>query len=144
MMYKTPTVKPKEIQRNWYVIDISEQILGRAATKIAEILSGKHKVNRVDYLDVGDYVIVINAKRVKLTRDKAEKKQYFRHSGYPGGSKFLKFAEALEKDPDFVIRHAVKNMLPNNKLRASMLKRLYVYADADHKHDAQKPTEIKL
>jgi len=130
--------------RQWYLVDVKDQVLGRAATRIAELLIGKHKANRVPNMDCGDYVVVINAQRIRLTRNKANSKEYFRHSGFPGGAKFVKFKDMLEKNPDFVIRHAVKNMLPNNKLRASMLKRLFVYADDSYEQKAQKPEEFKL
>jgi large subunit ribosomal protein L13 len=143
-MYKTPILKPAEIERKWYVVDVAELILGRSATKIAELLSGKGKVKRNANVDAGDYVIVINASRVALSRGKKDSKEYFRHSGFPGGAKVMKFKDLVVTNPDYVIRHAVKNMLPNNKLRASMLKRLFVYADENHHHDAQKPEKINL
>jgi large subunit ribosomal protein L13 len=143
-MYKTPILKHTEIEREWYIVDVADSILGRSATKIAELLSGKGKVKRNANIDAGDYVIVINASRVALSRNKKDSKEYFRHSGFPGGAKVRKFKELIITNPDYVIRHAVKNMLPNNKLRASMLKRLFVYADENHKYSAQKPKKINL
>ena len=144
VMQKTSWKKKENIDRQWFVIDVKNQVLGRVATKIAELLIGKNKVDRVPNFDCGDYVVVINANKVRLTRNKVNSKEYFRHSGYPGGAKFTKFKDLIDENPDYIIRHAVKNMLPNNKLRSSMLRRLFVYEDSEHKHVAQKPVEIKL
>ncbi|MBP5204539.1 50S ribosomal protein L13 [bacterium] len=144
MKYKTVWTKKENINRNWYIVDVKGQILGRSATKIASLLIGKEKPEIVPDVDCGDYVIVINSDDVQLSREKANKKEYFRHSGYPGGAKVITFAQQMEKDSTKVIVEAVKNMIPNNKLRAKRLTRLFVYKDADYKQTAQKPIEIKL
>ena len=144
MKYKTVWTTKENIKREWYVIDIKDQILGRVATKIASLLIGKEKPEIVPDVDCGDYVIVINSDNVKLTREKELKKEYHRHSGYPGGAKVVSFARQMEKDSRKVIIDAVKNMLPNNKLRDSRLQRLYVYKNSVHKHEGQNPKEIKF
>ncbi|MGI5897721.1 MAG: 50S ribosomal protein L13 [Candidatus Dojkabacteria bacterium] len=144
MKYKTVWTKKEEVERKWYVIDVKDQILGRSATKIASLLIGKEKPEIVPGVDCGDYVVVINSDDVKLTRGKELKKTYFRHSGYPGAAKFTRFDEQIKKDSRKVIVDAVKNMLPNNKLRDKRLARLFVYKNSEHKHTAQKPIEIKL
>jgi large subunit ribosomal protein L13 len=128
----TKPVSEKEIKRDWLEIDVSDKVLGRVAPKIAYFLQGKHKVNYVSYLDMGDYVVVINAKKIKVTGDKLEEKIYTRYSGYPGGLKKIKLGELLEKNPKEVIRHAVLGMLPKNKLRKKRITRLYVFEDANH------------
>ncbi len=144
MKYKTDWTKPNEIKRKWYIVDVKDQILGRVATKIASILIGKSKVEQVPNLDCGDFVIVINSSEVKLTRGKEKKKTYYRHSGYPGGFKQITFDKQMIKNSNFVIEKAVQNMLPNNKLRSSMMNRLHVYKDDKHPHEAQKPESVKF
>lgn len=144
MKYKTVWTKKEEVERKWYVIDVKDQILGRSATKIASLLIGKEKPEIVPGVDCGDYVVIINSDDVKLTRGKELKKTYFRHSGYPDAAKFTRFDEQIKKDSRKVIVDAVKNMLPNNKLRDKRLARLFVYKNSEHKHTAQKPIEIKL
>lgn len=144
MKYKTTWTKKEDIKRNWYLIDVKDQILGRVATKIASLLIGKEKVESVPNLDCGDYVVVINSDEIKLTRGKELKKEYNRHSGYPGGLKTTKFEEQLKKDSTKIIEDAVITMLPQNKLRADRMTRLFVYAGAEHKQNGQKPVEIKL
>ncbi len=144
MKYKTVWTKKEEIERKWYVIDVKDQILGRSATKIASLLIGKEKPEIVPGVDCGDYVVVTNSDAVKLTRGKELKKTYFRHSGYAGAAKFTRFDEQINKDSRKVIVDAVKNMLPNNKLRDQRLARLFVYKNSEHKHTAQKPIDIKL
>jgi len=135
MLKPTKTTKPKsknEIKREWYLIDVKDQVLGRVASKIAYLLQGKHKVDYVPYLDCGDYVVVINAKKVRVTGKKLEQKTYTRYSGYPGGLREVKLKELMEKKPEEVIRHAVSLMLPKNKLRDERLKRLFIFADENH------------
>lgn len=144
MKYKTKWTKPDEVERKWYVVDVSGKVLGRAATQIAKLLMGKGKVTRVDNVDSGDYVVVINSSKIEVTRGKEERKMYYRHSGYPGGFKEIRFDKQMIKDPTFAISAAVENMLPKNKLQNEMMKRLFVYADSNHKHEAQKPVEYKL
>ena len=141
MKYKTQWTTKENIERKWYVKD---QILGRASTKIASLLIGKEKPEIVPNVDCGDFVIVLNSDSIKLTRGKEKKKIYRRHSGYPGGLKEVRFDEQLKKDSTRIIQLAVKNMLPNNKLRDSRMNRLFVYKGEEHPHTAQKPEEYKL
>jgi large subunit ribosomal protein L13 len=141
---KTYSAKPSDITRKWYVVDASEAPIGRVATRIATLLTGKGKPEFTKHIDCGDFVVVINAKDVVATGDKLNKKVYYRHSNYPGGLKEATLAEKLEKDPTFVITNAVRGMLPVNKLRDGRLMRLKVYADAEHKHEAQKPVTISI
>ena len=133
---KTYSVKAKEIKREWYVIDASDKILGKVATEAVELLMGKTKAMFTRNLDTGDYVVVTNASKVKVTGKKLEQKMYYRHSGYPGGFRAVPLAEMLEKKPEMVIEHAVKGMLPQNKLGDAMIKKLKVYAGAEHPHAA--------
>ena len=141
---KTYTPKAEDIQRNWVVVDAENQVLGRLASKVAQILRGKHKPIFSPHLDVGDYVVVINADKIRLTGTKPENKAYFRHTGYIGGEKFIPFKTMLEEHPDRVIDLAVKGMLPKNNLGRLMRRKLKVYAGAEHPHEAQMPETIKL
>ncbi len=140
---KTYSQKASEINREWWTIDASSMPLGKLAVVIADKLMGKSKVTYTPHIDNGDYVVVTNAKNVVVTGDKMVQKKYYRHSGYPGGLKELRFEEVLEKDPARAIREAVKGMLPKNKLAAERLKRLRVFDGAEHTHTAQSPKEIK-
>ncbi|MBQ3321193.1 50S ribosomal protein L13 [Candidatus Saccharibacteria bacterium] len=140
---KTYSQKAKEINREWYLIDASTLPLGKLAVIIADKLMGKSKVTYTPHIDNGDYVVVINAKNVKVTGEKMTQKKYYRHSGYPGGLKELKLEEVLEKEPARVIFEAVKGMLPKNKLAPERLKRLRVFEGSEHAHEAQSPKEIK-
>jgi large subunit ribosomal protein L13 len=144
MKYKTEWTKEKDIKRNWYTVDVKDQILGRVSTKIASLLIGKSKPEAVPNLDFGDFVIVLNSDLIKLTRGKEEKKMYYRHTGYPGGLIETRFDKQLEKDSRKIIELAVKNMLPKNKLRDGRMARLFVYTGNEHKNEAQKPVEYKL
>jgi large subunit ribosomal protein L13 len=141
---KTYSAKPSDVTREWYVIDASAAPLGRVATQIATLLTGKGKPQFTAHIDCGDNVIVINAANIQVTGDKLEKKIYYRHSHFPGGLKETPLRKQLDKDPTEVIVHAVRGMLPVNKLRDARLARLKVYADADHKHEAQKPKVIAV
>ncbi|HRI05915.1 MAG TPA: 50S ribosomal protein L13 [Candidatus Dojkabacteria bacterium] len=143
-MQKTKWTKSEDIKREWYVVDAKDQILGRVASKVASLLIGKGKVNQVPNMDCGDHVIVINSKDIKMTRNKEVKKMYYSHTGFPGGFKEIRFDKLLDKDPKAPIRMAVEKMLPKNKLRPLMLKRLYVFADDKHNHNAQAPKTINL
>ena len=134
---KTYATKAKDIKRQWHVIDASGKTVGRLAGQIARLLVGKQKPNYAPYLDCGDYVIVLNASKVKLSGNKADQKTYYRHSGYPGGLKAVGFNKMIETHPDRVIEHAVKGMLPHNRLGDAMLKKLKVYATDKHPHQAQ-------
>jgi large subunit ribosomal protein L13 len=144
MEYKTQWTKKEDIERKWYVVDVKDQILGRAATQIASLLIGKSKPEIVPNVDCGDFVIVLNSDEIKLTRGKEKKKMYRRHTGYPGALKEIRFDEQLKKDSTKIIDLAVKNMLPKNKLRDGRMSRLFVYKGSEHKHEAQKPQEYKL
>jgi len=130
----TTSTKAAEIKRAWHLIDMKEATLGRVSSKIAQLLMGKAKPYFVRTLDCGDYVVVINAKDVKVTGKKEEQKKYYRHSGYPGGFKVATLKEKRAEKPGDIVTHAVSGMLPQNKLRASMLKRLFVFAGAEHKY----------
>jgi large subunit ribosomal protein L13 len=141
---KTYSAKPSDVTRAWYVVDASEAPLGRLATRIATLLTGKGKTEFTKHIDVGDYVIVINAEQTVATGDKLDKKMYYSHSNYPGGLKEATLSEKMIKDPTFAIRNAVRGMLPVNKLRDERLNRLKVYAGSDHNHEAQKPTTISV
>jgi large subunit ribosomal protein L13 len=134
---KTYSTKASDIERKWHVIDASGKTLGRLASEVARLLRGKHKPIYVPHLDTGDYVIVINADKVRVTGNKAKQKLYYRHSGYPGGLKSTSLAEMMESHPTRVIEHAVKGMLPKNPLGRAMFKKLKVYAGPNHPHQAQ-------
>jgi large subunit ribosomal protein L13 len=136
---KTYSTKAKDIERQWWLIDAADRTLGRVATEAASLLMGKHKPLYAPYIDTGDYVVVINAARVKVTGKKAEQKIYYRHSGYPGGLKSPSFKEVFSKDPGRVIELAVKGMLPHNHLGRAMLKKLKVCPGDEHPHQAQSP-----
>jgi large subunit ribosomal protein L13 len=141
---KTYAVKAGEIERNWYVVDAQGKTLGRLATGIAGILLGKHKPMFSTHLDTGDYVIVINAEKVQVTGKKANTKIYYRYTGYLGGLKGVVLSKLLEKHPDRVLTHAVRGMLPKNRLGRAMAKKLKVYAGPQHPHAAQKPEPLEL
>lgn len=140
---KTYIVKEKDIQKAWHLVDAKDQILGRLATKIATILRGKDKVIYSPHQDTGDEVIVINARKIRTSGKKMAQKVYKRYSAYPGGLNIETLETVMRKRPDYVIRHAVKGMLPKNKLGEKLLKKLRVYPDETHPHQAQKPKVIK-
>jgi large subunit ribosomal protein L13 len=140
---KTYSTKAADIERQWHVIDASDQILGKLATEAAKLLMGKHKPTFSRHLDTGDFVVVINAAKVRFTGKKAEQKLYYRHSGYPGGLKSTSLGEMMADNPARVIEHAVKGMLPHNRLGAKMLKKLKVYAGEEHPHLAQTGASSK-
>lgn len=141
---KTYYAKPGEVAREWLLIDAQDQVLGRVASKAAQILRGKHKPTYTPHVDTGDFVVIVNADKIRVTGKKLTDKEYYRHSGYPGGLKCETFEEAMEKHPERVIEHAVKGMLPKNTLGRAMAKKLKVYAGAEHPHMAQQPREIKM
>lgn len=141
---KTYIPREEEITRSWYLVDAKGKILGRLATKIAGLLSGKTKPVYTPSVDGGDFVVVINARHIRVTGKKEEGKIYYHHTGYPGGLKRQTFKELIEKKPEEVLRRAVKGMLPKNKLGRKMLKRLKVYPDATHPHTAQNPQPLDL
>jgi len=141
---RTYTPKPEDIERRWYVVDAQGKTLGRLASEIARILRGKHKPIFSPHMDTGDFVIVINAEKVHVTGRKLTQKFYYRHSGYPGGLKAISLRDQLKKHPERVIQHAVRGMLPKNRLGRKMIKKLKVYAGPDHPHKAQKPEPLDL
>ena len=141
---RTYTPKAEDVTRQWWLVDAEDKPLGRLATEIARVLRGKHKAMYTPHLDVGDHVVVINAEKVRLTGKKAEKKEYFRHSGYMGGERFVSFARVIETHPERVIENAVKGMLPKNALGRAMHKKLKVYAGAEHPHQGQMPEPLGI
>ena len=136
-MLKTYSTKASDIKREWHLIDASDKVLGRLATQVASLLMGKHKPIFSRHLDTGDFVVVINAEKVRVTGNKAKQKLYYRHSGYPRGLKSISFERMMETHPTRVIEHAVKGMLPQTKLRAEMMKRLRVHAGDAHPYQGQ-------
>jgi len=141
---KTYSPKASEIEHKWFIVDAENKVLGRLASEIAQILRGKHKPTFAPHMDDGDFVVVVNAEKVRLTGRKTEYKTYFRHSGYPGGQKFTTVAEMLEKNPERVIVSAVKGMLPSNKLASKQIKKLKVYAGEEHPHESQEPEALEI
>ena len=141
---KTYYAKPNEVEREWVLIDATDQVLGRVAAKAAKILRGKHKPQYTPHVDTGDFVVIINADKIRVTGNKETGKVYYRHSGYPGGLKSETFAEAMAKHPERVIEHAVKGMLPKTTLGRAMGMKLKVYAGAEHPHQAQNPRQIEV
>ena len=136
--------KVGEVPREWVLIDAKDQVLGRVASEAAQILKGKRKPQYTPHIDTGDFVVIVNADKIKITGAKATDKVYYRHSGYTSGLKAETFEEAIKKHPERVVEHAVKGMLPKNTLGRAMGKKLKVYAGPDHPHQAQQPREIKL
>jgi large subunit ribosomal protein L13 len=144
LSYRTLTPVPAEIDRKWFIIDAEGEIVGRLCTRIAHVLRGKHKPSYATHVDVGDFVIVINADKVRFTGDKLEQKIYLDYSGYPGGQRKTKAATMMNKKPEEVIERAVKGMLPKTKLGRAMYKKLFVYAGNEHPHQAQKPEALNV
>ena len=141
---KTESIKKNEIVRDWYVVDASNRTLGRLASSLAHILRGKNKVNFSPNLDMSDFIIVVNAEKIILTGNKENSKEYWRHTGYPGGQKIISYKKMLEKSPDKIIKNAVKGMLPHNKLGRKLLRHLKVYSGAEHPHQAQNPETFEI
>jgi large subunit ribosomal protein L13 len=141
---KTYHAKPGEVEREWLLVDATDMVLGRLASQVAQILKGKTKPTYTPHVDTGDFVVVINAEKVRLTGNKAATKTYYRHTGYPGALKEVSFERMLAKHPERVIEKAVKGMLPKNTLGRKMGMKLKVYAGPEHKHEAQKPRQITL
>ena len=142
--YKTRSVKKEEVERQWFVIDGEGEIVGRMATKIATILRGKHKPTYTPHVDTGDNIIIVNAEKVRFTGQKWEQKEYQRFSGYPSGQKRRTAKEMLEKKPIEIIEHAVRGMLPKNRLGRQMFRKLHVYVGSEHPHAAQKPESLNI
>ena len=143
-MNRTFMAKGHEVTRQWWVVDAAGVPLGRLASHVATVLRGKHKTIFTPHVDVGDHVIVINAAQVELTGRKLEQKMYYRHSGYPGGLKATAYGDLMKKKPEFVVEKAVRGMLPKNKLGRQMFRKLKVYRNADHPHEAQKPETMEI
>jgi large subunit ribosomal protein L13 len=141
---KTYVTKEEDVQREWYVVDASGQTLGRLAARVASVLRGKHKPIYSPSVDVGDFVIVVNAEKVHVTGRKLDQKIYYRHSGYPGGLKEITLRNLLQRHPIRVIEHAVRGMLPKNRLGRQVFKHLKVYAGSEHPHEAQQPKALEL
>jgi large subunit ribosomal protein L13 len=141
---RTFTPKPDSVERSWYVIDATDVVLGRLASQAATLLRGKHKPVFAPHVDMGDFVIIVNAEKVALTGQKLEKKRAYRHSGYPGGLRSISYAELLEKDPAKAVEKAIKGMLPHNKLSEQVFKKLKVYTGPEHPHAAQKPAPFEI
>ena len=141
---KTYSAKPHEVEQNWLLVDAEGQTLGRMASGIATRLRGKHKAEYTPHVDTGDYVVVINAEKVRVTGNKTTDKMYYSHSGYPGGLKSISFEKLQERSPEKVIKLAVKGMVPRTPLGRAMFKKLKVYAGTDHPHSAQQPQTVSL
>lgn len=142
--FETASVTPDQIDRNWYVVDATDKVVGRLASEIASILRGKHKPYFTPHMDCGDFVVVVNAEKARFTGLKETDKTYFSYSGYPGGQRLRTPAEMRAKRPTFIVQNAVKGMLPKNKLGRKMLKKLKVYAGPEHPHQAQEPQPMEV
>jgi len=141
---KTFSTTPKDIEREWFIVDAEGQILGRLATQVASILRGKQKPYFVPYLDTGDHVVIVNAENIRVTGNKLEQKVYTRYTGWPGGLRSVTLKDRMEKEPDQVVRGAIKGMLPRGPLGRQMLRKLHVYAGNEHPHQAQQPKPLDL
>ena len=144
LSYKTQSAKKEEVERKWYVVDAEGEVLGRLCSRIATVLRGKHKASYTPHVDTGDYVVVLNADKIRLTGNKLDQKEYITFSGYPGGQKRTPARELLAKKPRAVIENGVKGMLPKNRLGRAMFKKLFVYEGTEHPHQAQKPEPFKF
>lgn len=142
--FKTYSARAREIERDWYVVDAENQVVGRLASRISTILRGKHKPQFTPHVDTGDFVIVVNADKVRFTGNKETKKEYFKYSGYPGGERLTTPEEMRDRKPEFIVRNAVKGMMPKGPLGRRMIKKLKVFAGPDHPHAAQQPKELTL
>ena len=144
LSYKTVSANKNTVQKEWIVVDVKDQILGRAASKIAKMLRGKHKPSFTPHIDCGDNVIVLNADKVRLTGNKWTEREYVRHTGYPGGKRVTNPRELMQKHPTDVVTKAVKGMIPRNRLGRTIMKNLFVYTGEEHPHEAQKPKKVDL
>ena len=144
LSYKTLSANKETAEKQWFVVDAEGHTLGRMASKVAKVLRGKYKTNFTPHADCGDFVIIINAEKIIMTGKKMSDRKIFSHTGYPGGQKRISPAEMLAKDETSVVRHAIRGMLPKNKLGAAILRNCYIYAGADHDQAAQKPTSLNL
>lgn len=141
---KTYSAKPSEVTRKWYLVDASEIPMGRLSTEVAKLLMGKEKTMYTHHIDCGDYVVIINSDKLVYTGNKLDQKKYYSHSSFPGGLKTSSLREEMDKDSRYVVRHAIRGMLPVNKLRDERLNRLKIYKDSEHQHEAQKPEIITM
>lgn len=141
---KTTLAKTGQTDRKWYIVDATDQVLGRLAVKIANVLRGRHKASYTPHVDTGDYVVVINADKVRLTGKKEEQKQYMFYTGYFGNERYRSVADFRAKRPEFILEHAVKGMLPKNKLASAMIKKLKIYPGTEHPHEAQQPQPFNI
>jgi len=144
LSYKTKSAKKEDVNRKWYVVDAEGEVVGRLCTKIADVIRGKHKADYTPHVDTGDYVIVLNADKVRFTGQKWAQKEYITYSGYTGGQKRRTAEEMRAKRPEQIVRAAVKGMLPKNKLANKMINKLFIYTGSEHPHAAQKPEDLKL
>lgn len=141
---KTFSAKPESVERDWYVVDAADKTLGRLAAELAHRLRGKHKPEYTPHVDTGDYIVVVNAEKIRVTGKKTTDKKYYHHTGYPGGIREITFDKLLDKAPEQVIEKAVKGMLPRNPLGRAMFKKLKVYAGSEHPHAAQQPQPLNI
>ncbi|MEK9821415.1 MAG: 50S ribosomal protein L13 [Gammaproteobacteria bacterium] len=141
---KTISAKKESVTRDWYVVDATDKTLGRLSTEIANRLRGKHKPEFTPHVDTGDYIVVVNAEKVKVTGNKSTNKLYHHHTGYPGGIKSITFDKLIDKAPERIIEKAVKGMMPKNKLSKAMMSKLKIYAGSEHPHAAQQPTPLDI
>ena len=144
LSYKTVSANKSTVQKEWYIVDAKGEVLGRLASVVAMVLRGKHKPSFTPHVDCGDYVIVVNAEKIKLTGNKMVKKQYIRHTGYPGGQRSQTPEDLLSKKPEAVVEKAVKGMLPKSRLGSAIFNNLYVFAGENHPHEAQQPKKLDL
>lgn len=144
LSYKTQSAKKEEVERKWHIIDAEGEVVGRLSSKVAAVLRGKHKASYTPHVDTGDYVIIINAEKVRFTGNKLYQKEYQRYSGYPGGQRSRTAKEMLDKKPIGVLEASVRGMLPKNRLGRAMFKKLFVYEGAEHPHEAQKPEKLEI
>lgn len=144
LSYKTVSANNQTVEHNWYVIDAEGEILGRMMTRVASVLRGKHKPSYTPHVDTGDYVIILNAGKIRLTGNKWDQKEYITYSGHPGGQKRVLAKNMLAKKPFYIIENAAKGMLPKNKLGRAMAKKLFIYEGSEHPHQAQKPQAFKF
>ena len=141
---KTSYIKASEVDKKWFIVDATGQTLGRLSSKVAQVLRGKQKVNYTPHMDMGDFVIIVNAEKVLLTGNKEEQKEYFKHTNYPGGAKTASLKLLRTKNPKFILQNSIKGMLPHNRLGKKILEHLKIYIGEEHPHSAQKPSKLEL
>ena len=141
---KTTYIKEKELDKRWYLVDAKDKTLGRLSSNIAQVLRGKGKVNFTPHMDMGDFVVVINVDKIKLSGNKSESKEYFRHTNFPGGARFASIKQVKQDKPEFILHNSVKGMLPHNRLGRAILKHLKIYIGSDHPHESQNPERLEF